>query len=464
MGPMAADEGPPRAPLPRGRSQREAPPRSAPALGTSEKQWQGAVFWADAWAAGAAARGRGREEIAEAETATATATAEEASPEAEKVTASAAGVTAAETTAATAEAEALLWAATLAAVRARVASAKGLVEARRVAEARAELEAAALELQVEQAAAAMLRERKSQIAAWEADADGKHCAIEALQAEVAAEEAKLEASLKELAILRQQLGGKEGHGALFDVRRQLKTSEAEEKKLLATVEDLERDFEALPELERQRLWWWERMTQLECAANEYRRKLEPLDRKCESLEGQRQADERLHEEMQRRLEALEAAYGLVGVDVESVRCRDGSLDRVDLSLAICLAVMPPRSLDFASGRESAPYTGEGPRRSDAGKGPPLLPSRPPVRRSSSHSPRSPSHAAAVAAARRWEEAALAATQDLQTPSTHGPMLRRAPPLIGAGLWPPGTGSPLMPSPVISPWGHNIPWMESGGYG
>lgn len=344
------------------------------------------------------------------------------------------------------------------------------VEAQAKARAIAEAEAAellkarlALEKQAEEEAESFLLERRRQLEAVEADTAEKTLAIETLKTEAAAEVEKSDAAVTKATGLQQQWdqverGIVEGQHITFgELTRQFTAAEEQEHTLRKTVEELERDLDNLPEVERQRLWWLERVTRLEFEIQEYERRLEPLDRECEALEQQRQVDARRTKDLRRRTGALAAAFDTVGVDINSLRDADGTLDAMDLSLSICLAVMPPRGPDFAVGREAKAYAGAGPRLDDMGDaiGPPLLPSRLPQSRASSPSPRLPSPGLSPARSAA-SSAAAPPGSPLQAPAQTPSLLRRVPPLLSGMVPPvplgaigPMTRSPLLPGPVLA---------------
>jgi hypothetical protein len=336
----------------------------------------------------------------------------------------------------------------------------------------------ALEKQAADEAEAFLLERRRQLASLEVDTAEKRLALETLKVDAAAEEPRSVAAVTRAAALRQQWDQMdenvvEGQQMTFgELSRQFEAADAQEHALRKTVEELERDLENLPELERQRIWWLERETRLELEVQEVQRQLEPLERDCEALEQQRKADTCRQSQLGKRTEALAAAFTEVGVDIHILRDGDGALDAMDLTLGICLAVMPPRGPDFAVGRASKPYAGAGPRLDEAGEavGPPLLPNRLPTSRASSHSPRVPSPALSPTQSATSLSAAPPGSP-LLAPAQTAPLLRRVPPLLGAMMPPvaldgirpgqpcPMGRSPLLPGPVFAAGGMNSSTMS-----
>lgn len=272
-------------------------------------------------------------------------------------------VDAAEAAAVAAEKEAAAWVASLAEVRKK-----------RAEPSHQELEQAKAELE------ASLAERRRQIEVLEEDVLQKNRAIHGLRTEIATSERRREASLVRAAELRQldgwttrEVAAEGGENAeavrLVDLEIQLASREAEEQNMLKAVEELERDMRELPESERQRLWWLERVSCLELEFEKCKQLVEPLDEEFGTLERRRASIAQAGEDLGRRLEALEAAYASVGVEVRELCGPDGRLDPVDVNLAICMAVMPQRVLDFLDAQGCGGGGGECQRRSQP---PPLI--------------------------------------------------------------------------------------------
>lgn len=248
------------------------------------------------------------------------------------------------------------------------------MEAEAEAEMSAQLEK---EAQVEAEARLLLAKKRSYIQELELDVAQRTRAAEDLKydIEIVSQEAEVASSrAKDLQRQWQAMSSSQGPRV-----EQLESVLAVEEKEVADLErvaaGLEGQRAGLSEAESQRLWWLERVAELEFELRECRRQLEPVNLELGVLDNQLQMSARESQGLQHELHQLEAAYAAVGVDVPSLRASSNQapgLEELDLILELCLAILPRPAEEEAPPHFAAPVEPQSPL-ALARRKPPLLP-------------------------------------------------------------------------------------------
>jgi len=227
------------------------------------------------------------------------------------------------------------------------------------------------QVQSQAEAAALLAKKRRHIQELEADVAQRSKAVEDLTADIASADRAVEASRAHaLQLHRRYQAVAAADGPMLE---ELEARVAQEQREAASwtraAEELHHIAEVRPMAERQRLHWLEQAAGLEYELRECHRQLGPLSQEVEVLNRLVELTWEERRDLEGQLSELEEAFSEVGVDVWHLRHTNGSIEELELILALCVAILPEQALVPA---------GAAKRLEGGGSRPPLVPAHVPT--------------------------------------------------------------------------------------